>query len=198
MSGKRGRARAVFLDRDGTINREVDLLRDARHLRILPGAAEGIRKLKQLGFLTIVVTNQPVVARGWITEADVEALHRVLLSRLRKKGAVVDAVYYCPHHPDADVARYRIRCGCRKPRTGLIRKAIRSFKIDPSRSFLVGDSTRDILAGKRAGLTTILVTTGYGGRDGRHDVCSDAVAGGLREAARLIARLAGRRSRRSR
>lgn len=188
-----GRSRAVFLDRDGTINREVDVLRDLRQLRLLPGAAHAIRRLNRLGLRVIVITNQPVIARGWQDEAGVEEIHRVLSGRLLRRGARLDAIYYCPHHPHADRKEYRVRCRCRKPGTALIARAARDFGIDLSRSFLAGDSTGDILAGKRAGLTTLLVDTGHGGRDGKHVASPDYRVRNLREAARIIASLHRRR-----
>src|SRR4029453_8039511 len=141
------RPRAVFLDRDGTINRVVDLLRRLGQLRLLPGAAEGIRALNRMGYRVIVVTNQPVVARGWMTESRLRSIHRALEARLRRRGARLAAVFYCPHHPDADLPEYRIRCRCRKPATGLIRRAVRELGVATRGSFMVGDSTRDILAG---------------------------------------------------
>ena len=183
-------SRAVFLDRDGTINREVNVLRSVRQLRLLPGAAWAIRSLNRRGFLVIVITNQPVIARGWLTEEEVEEIHRVLARRLRRSGAVLDAVYSCPHHPKADRIAYRSRCRCRKPATGLITRAARDFGIDLYRSFLVGDSTRDILAGKRAGVGTVLVETGHGAKDGRYAVMPDRRSKDIRAAARLIASLA--------
>ncbi|PYQ11380.1 MAG: HAD family hydrolase [Acidobacteria bacterium] len=182
-------ARAVFLDRDGTIIREVNHLRDRRQLRLLPRAADGIRAFNRLGYRVIVITNQPVVARGWVSEVQLQSIHRTLLERLARRGARLDAIYYCPHHPDANLARYRVRCRCRKPGTALIRRAMRRFGIRSERSFMVGDGTRDMLAGRRAGLTTVLVGTGYAGRDGSYEVRSDYGVRDLREAARLVRRL---------
>lgn len=180
--------RAVFLDRDGTLNKEVDVLRDVKQLRIFPGAARAIGTLNRLGFLVIIVTNQPVIARGWLTEKEVDAIHEVLLERLRKKSARVDAIYYCPHHPNANVKRYRMKCTCRKPNTGLFLKAAKEFNINLKKSFTVGDMMWDILAGKRAGVTTILIKTGYGGKDGKLavDVVPDYTAKNLYDAVRII------------
>ena len=178
--------KAVFLDRDGTINKEVDNLCDVRDLRILPGVAGAIKKLNNLGFLTIIITNQPVVSRGWLTEKEINEIHAVLIKRLGKRGAKIDAVYFCPHHPDAQVKKYRLHCKCRKPNIGMIQKAVKRFKIDMRKSFMVGDSTRDILAGKRAKLTTILVKTGYKGKDGKYNVKPDFLAKNLNGAVRII------------
>lgn len=180
------RNRAVFLDRDGTINREVDILRRVGQLRILPGAAKAIKEINKLGFLAIIITNQAVIARGWRTEKELDQIHAVLVRRLAKSGAKIDAIYYCPHHPEANLKKYRVRCRCRKPKPGMIMKAARKFGVDPRRSFMVGDHTGDILAGKRAGAKTILVQTGYAGKDGRSDVKPDFMAKDLTEAVRII------------
>lgn len=178
--------KAVFLDRDGVINREVDVLRNLKQLRLLSGVARAIRELNKLGFLIIVVTNQPVIARGWLTEEEVDAIHNVLIKRLVQKGARIDAIYYCPHHPNANLKKYRRRCQCRKPNIGLIKKAVEKFEINVKISFMIGDSTGDILTGKRAGLQTILVETGYAGKDGKYNVKPDFVIKNLSEAIKII------------
>ncbi len=180
--------KAVFLDRDGTINKEVNLLRNLKQLKILPKAAEAIRKINQLGFLVVVITNQAVVARGWLTEKGVDEIHAVLIKRLAKKGAKIDAIYYCPHHPEANFKKYRVKCRCRKPNLGMILKAAKKFKINFKKSFMVGDHTRDILTGHRASLKTILVKTGYAGKDGYHDIKPDFTAKNLFEAVKIIKR----------
>ena len=178
--------RAVFLDRDGTINYEVDNLRRLKDLRVLPGTARAIKKMNRLGFLAVVVTNQPVVSRGWLTERELDRIHAVLVRRLGKKGAKLDAIYYCPHHKDAQIKKYRVLCKCRKPEIGLIVKAAKKWKIDLKKSFMVGDSTRDVLAGKKAKMKTILVKTGYAGKDGKYKVKPDFLAKNLVQAAKII------------
>lgn len=178
--------KAVFLDRDGVINKEVDVLRDLKQLRLLPGVARVIRQLNKLGFLIIVVTNQPVIARGWLTEEEVDDIHNVLIKRLSQKGAQIDAIYYCPHHPNANLKKYRRRCQCRKPNIGLIKKAVKKFKINIKKSFMIGDSTADILAGQRAGLQTILVETGYAGKDGKYNIKPNFIIKNLSEAIKII------------
>jgi len=183
--------RAVFLDRDGTINREVDHLRRIEQLRLLPGVAEALRRIRRMGYRIIIVTNQAAVARGLINERGVREIHRVLAERLRRQGAEVDAIYYCPHHPTEGSRRYRRACACRKPGTGLLRRGIKVFGIDSRKSFMVGDKTQDILTGKRAGMKTILVRTGYAGSDGLHEVTPDFTVRDLRAAAELIARRRG-------
>ena len=186
MAKKLPKTKAVFLDRDGTINVEVDILRRLDQLKILPGAARAIKKLNRLGFLVVVITNQSVVARGWMTEKEVDQVHAVLIRRLSKHSARIDAVYFCPHHQNADLKRYRIKCRCRKPNVGMIMRAVRRFNIDRGQSFMVGDATVDILAGKRAGLKTISVATGHAGKDGKYKVKPDFTAKNLLQAAKII------------
>jgi mannose-1-phosphate guanylyltransferase/phosphomannomutase len=180
--------RAVFLDRDGTIIKEIGYLtlRDIGRVRFFKGAAEAIKKLNQLGFIVVVVTNQPVVARGLATEKEIDKIHAILVNRLAKKGAKIDAIYSCPHHPEATLPKYRVRCRCRKPNIGMIMKAAKKFTINLKKSFIVGDRTADIAAGQRAGVTVVLVKTGYGGKDGKYDGKPDFVARNLREAVEII------------
>ena len=180
---------AVFLDRDGTIVREVDYLRSTRYLRLLPGAAGAIRQLNLAGYVVVVATNQSGIARGLLTEDDLEGIHRTLIERLAKRGARIDAIYYCPHHPEAPVERYRRRCRCRKPQAGMLARAARDLKLDLSRSVAVGDSARDIEAGRRAGCRTVLVRTGYGAK-AEADLAQppDHIASNLSQAASWIVR----------
>jgi len=145
--GKRG----VFLDRDGVIIRQVDLLTNLAKVKILPGAAEAIRRLNRLGFPVIVITNQPVIARGLIPEEGIAKMNQAIGKRLARSGARVDAWYVCPHHPKATLSQYRKRCGCRKPGAKMLRDGARDLKLDLKRSWMVGDSLIDIVAGKRAG-----------------------------------------------
>jgi histidinol-phosphate phosphatase family protein len=185
----RGKRRAVFLDRDGTINREVDVLRRLKQLRLLPNVSRAIRDLNRFGYLVVVITNQPVVARGWITEKYLREIHGDLTRRLARSGAWIDAIYYCPHHPNANLKKYRMACSCRKPEIGMIKNAAKDLNIKLDRnSFFVGDSSRDMLAGKRAKLTTILVKTGYAGADGKYDAKPDYVAKNLLAAVGIIKR----------
>ena len=153
---------AVFLDRDGTIVSERDYLRSVSEMRLLPGAALAIRQLNRAGFAVVIATNQSGVARGLLSESDLEHIHRVLRERLGRRGAKLDGIYYCPHHPAAALRRYRRRCRCRKPSPGLLLRAARELGLDLARSFAVGDSARDLAAGRRAGCRTVLVRTGYG------------------------------------
>lgn len=180
--------RAVFLDRDGVINEEVDLLYRCDQLRLIPGAAEGIRLLNEAGLKVIVVTNQPVVARGLCTEHDIETIHNRLRQMLAREQARLDAVYFCPHHENADLAEYRMVCPDRKPGAGMLQRAARDFGLDLRSCYMVGDRTVDIQAGRDAGCRTILVSTGYAGGDAKHDVVADAVCDDLKQAAETIVR----------
>ena len=179
--------RAVFLDRDGTIIRQVNDLHRWDQVRLLPHAADGIRILNKLGFVVLVVSNQPIVARGRITEADVKELHEKLCARLARRGAHIDGVYFCPHHPNANVKKYRKVCACRKPNPGMFLAGARKFDVDLKGSYTIGDHSRDILAGKKAGVTTILLTAGQAGKDALHDVRADVEATTLYAAARTLA-----------
>ena len=164
-SGKRGTIGAVFLDRDGTVIRQVELMHQVKDMSVLPGVSKALKLLNDRGIPVILVTNQPVVARGISSEEEVSIVHEELKRRLKRKGARIDAIYFCPHHPNATMARYRERCSCRKPEPGMILLAAKEHGIDLKYSVMIGDTTQDIEAGHRAGVRTILVQTGHGGRD---------------------------------
>lgn len=153
---------AVFLDRDGTINEEVGYLDHIDKLRLIPGAAEAIRLLNDSGFKVVVVTNQSGVARGLFTETFVVEVHRALAELLESRGARIDRFDYCPHHPTEGTGRYRQACPCRKPEPGMLLKAAATLDIDLGRSYVVGDTPRDLEAARRVGAQGILVRTGYG------------------------------------
>lgn len=184
-------AKAVFLDRDGTINKEVNYLHRVEDFRLLPSAAAAIKKLNNMGFLTVIVSNQSGIARGILDEETLDEIHAVLIKRLAKRNAKITAIYYCPHHPlEAKLEKHRIFCKCRKPNTGLVKKAVKEFKIDLKKSFIIGDMTSDIKMGKNAGLRTILVNTGYAGKDGKHDIKPDFKAKNLAGAVEIIKKYA--------
>lgn len=151
-ASRRGR-RAVFLDRDGTMANDVDYCRRPEAFRLFPGVANAIARLNRAGFVVVVVTNQSGVARRLLTVRTLQAIHQKLRRDLRRAGARVDAIYYCPHHPDDG-------CDCRKPRTGLLRRAAEAFKLSMADSYMIGDRGCDIDAGHAAGCQTILVRTG--------------------------------------
>lgn len=153
---------AVFLDRDGTICEEVGYLDHPDKLKLIPGSAEAIRKLREAGFWVFVTTNQSGVARGYFAESVVHLVHARLDTLLAEAGARVDAYFYCPHHPKAVLEEYRRECRCRKPNTGMIEQAVAHFPVELDRSFTVGDKLSDCEFGRNAGLTPVLVRTGYG------------------------------------
>lgn len=157
--GGRGR-RAVFLDRDGVLIADTHHLRSADQLCVLPGVPEALVRLRAAGWALIVATNQSVVARGWVSEEELRQVHRVLLAILRERGASLDAIYYCPHHPEGAVPEYRVVCECRKPNPGMVLRAAAELGLDLSASVMVGDAASDIEAGRRAGCRTVLVRTG--------------------------------------
>jgi D,D-heptose 1,7-bisphosphate phosphatase len=168
----RHQRRAVFLDRDGTLNVEVNHLRSSSQLVLLPGAADAVRMINRAGLLAVGVTNQPVIARGDVTWPELHRIHATLDHLLGVGNAYLDRMYICPHHPDkgftGEVPELKIDCDCRKPRTGLIDQAVRELCIARSGSWMVGDSSSDIRAGLLAGLRTILVRTGHAGLDGKY------------------------------
>lgn len=155
-----GLVAAVFVDRDGVLVRDVDLLQRAEDIEILPGVPAALRRLHEAGLQVVVVTNQPVVARGLLTERQVEDLQADIHQRLRAAGGHVDAFYYCPHHPNANVPAYRTACECRKPRPGMLERAARERGLDLGTSTIVGDRPTDVAAGRRAGCRAVLVETG--------------------------------------
>jgi D-glycero-D-manno-heptose 1,7-bisphosphate phosphatase len=154
--------RAVFLDRDGTINEEKEYLHRVEDFAFIPGAPQAIRRLREAGFLVIVVTNQSGVARGYFSVDAVHRLHRHLQEELAKSGAAVDGFYLCPHHPREGVGEFRIDCSCRKGNPGMLLQAAADHAVDLAASFMVGDKAADIEAGLRAGCRPLLVLTGYG------------------------------------
>ena len=154
--------RAIVMDRDGTVCDEVGYVNHVSRIRLLPRSAAAIRMAREAGFVTVVVTNQAGVARGYFEEALVHRVHDRLREMLAAEGASVDAIYHCPHHPDAGEPPYRRDCDCRKPRPGMLLRARDELRIDLARSYMVGDSIRDVEAGRRVGATTVLVLTGYG------------------------------------
>ncbi|MBI4317861.1 MAG: HAD family hydrolase [Chloroflexi bacterium] len=159
-SDARSRKAAVFLDRDGVLLEDVNFLTSPSEIRLLPGVTRALRALQD-HFCVVVVTNQSGVARGLLTEADLLAIHLDLVRRLDAAGAVVDALYYCPHLPEAKVPEYRVECECRKPKPGMLRRAERDWNIDLARSFIVGDSPRDVEAGRRVGVKGTLLGAGH-------------------------------------
>jgi D,D-heptose 1,7-bisphosphate phosphatase len=183
---------AIFLDRDGILNVEKGHLRTPEELELLPGVGSALRALRQAGFRLIVLTNQPVIARGEATETEVAAIHRKLEWELGKEGAYLDAIYLCPHHPDrgfpGERTELKTRCECRKPGTKLFEQACHDSRIDAANSWMIGDQSRDIEMARRAGLRSVLVHTGAAARDGRFSSAPDHIADDLIAAAAVILR----------
>ena len=179
----KNKQKCIFLDRDGTINVFKGLIDKEELFELEKGICSGIRKLNESGFLVIVITNQPVVARGMCEEDDVKHIHKKMQVLLGEQGAYVDDIVYCPHHPDKgypeENQEYKIVCECRKPAIGMITKMVEKYNIDLSQSYFIGDSTVDIQTGKNAGLKTILLKTGQAGLDGKYDVAADYTAENL-------------------
>jgi D-glycero-D-manno-heptose 1,7-bisphosphate phosphatase len=153
---------AVFIDRDGTINEQMGYINHVSRFKILPRVPQAIRMLNRHGFLVLVVSNQSGVARGYYPMDLVETIHHLMVARIKEKQGVIDGVFFCPHHPAGSVKEFSRECNCRKPKTGLIEQACKSFEIDLRRSFVVGDMYTDIELAHRAGLKGVLVKTGYG------------------------------------
>ncbi len=153
--------RAVFLDRDGTVNVEVGYLSDLNQLQLIPGAGTAIKRLNEKGFKVVLVTNQSGVARGYFSESFVLETHVLLKQMLLQEGANIDGIYYCPHHPKAGNSHYTKECDCRKPGTGMINRAARDLRIDVNKSFVIGDKWSDVELGQRAGARSILVKSGF-------------------------------------
>lgn len=153
--------KAIFLDRDGTINEYCGFLTNIDDFRLIDGVAEAIAKINQSEYLAIVVSNQPVIARGEVSEEELRHIHDKMETLLGEKGAYIDGLYYCPHHPDSgfpgERKEYKIQCDCRKPKPGMLIKAAEDFNIDLNASWMIGDSENDMLAGKAAGCGTILI-----------------------------------------
>ncbi len=184
--------RAVFLDRDGTLIKEVSQhgLANIEQLELISGAAEAVHELNQSGLRAVLVTNQPVVANGFCTEADIQRIHNKLESLLGREHAFLDRIYWCPHHPEkgfpGERPELKIDCDCRKPKPGMLLRAARELNIDLANSCMIGDTTTDVLAAKNAGVKSILVRTGHAGRDGKQSAEPDFVFDTLNEAVRFV------------
>lgn len=175
----RNKQKAIFLDRDGTINKYVGFLRDIDDFELLPGVSDAIKMINSSGYLAIVVTNQPVIARGEVSFEELQDIHNKMETLLGNDGAYLDAIYYCPHHPhkgyDGEIKDLKIECECRKPKPGMINKAALDFNIDLSESWMIGDGENDILSGKAAGCKTILI----GNEDFGQDFSVDSLLGAI-------------------
>jgi histidinol-phosphate phosphatase family protein len=190
MGSLEEKQRAVFIDRDGTLNEERDGVLRPEDLRLNAGVAEAIYRLNRQGIRAVVVTNQPVIAKGFCSEADVRRVHAKMETLLGQKHAFLDRIYYCPHHPEkgfpGERPELKIACECRKPGIGMILRARDELNIDLSQSWMIGDTTTDIETARRAGLKSILVRTGYAGWDRKYPVTPDFTFDRFGEAVDLI------------
>jgi D-glycero-D-manno-heptose 1,7-bisphosphate phosphatase len=188
----------VFIDRDGTLNEEVGYVNHLDRLRLLPRSTEAVRLLNDADLATILVTNQSGVARGYFPEKLVREVNAQIERLLAAEGARLDAVYYCPHHPDVGPPGLRVDCDCRKPRTGMLERGARELGVDLAQSYMVGDTLRDVECGQTAGALAIMVRTGYGQGEleyhpKRDCVIPDYTAADLLDAAAwIVARERGR------
>ncbi|MCI9618490.1 MAG: HAD-IIIA family hydrolase [Dorea sp.] len=186
----KNKQKCVFLDRDGTINKYEGLLYQNDKFELIAGVAGAIQRLNTSVYLVIVVTNQPVVARGLCSEEDVKEIHRKMQVKLGEEGAYLDDIVFCPHHPDKGYVEenslYKMVCGCRKPDIGMIVFMAEKYNIDLTESYIVGDSTVDIQTGINAGMKTILVKTGQAGGDGKYEAQPDYIADNLEKAVEYI------------
>ena len=184
--------RAIFLDRDGTLNKEGGFVTKPEQIELLPGVEESVRLLNKSPFLTICITNQPVIARGDVDFTGLEAIHARLDTLLGLEGAYLDDLIFCPHHPDkgfsGEMPEYKLVCDCRKPEPGMLIVAAKRYNIDLSRSYMVGDSTADIAAGKAAGCRTVGLKTGIALTDDKYKAVPDVVCEDLLVAVKLILR----------
>ena len=182
--------KAIFLDRDGTINEHIPFLVDKEKFRLIDGVSDAIKKINTSDYLCIVVTNQPVIARGECTFENLKDIHKRMETLLGRDGAYIDGLYFCPHHKDkgfpGEVVELKFDCDCRKPKIGMLLKAVQDYNIDLSNSIVIGDSTLDIKMAENAGCRSILVKTGQAGLDNKYEVTPDEVAEDLLDAVNII------------
>ena len=182
--------KAVFFDRDGTINEYVGFLRNISDFKLLEGVSNAIKKINNSNYLSLVATNQPVIARGEVSYQELDEIHKKMETELGKNGAYLDDIFFCPHHPDkgfeGEISELKIDCECRKPKIGMLKQAAEKYNIDLNQSWYIGDTTVDIQTGKNAGMKTILVNTGVAGKDGKYTVTPDYIANDLLSAVNYI------------
>ena len=179
--------KAVFLDRDGTINKEANYLSHPGQIELISGSAEGIKLLNENGFTVVVITNQSGVARGIIEEEKLPLIKDRLCCLLEEKGAKIDGYYYCPHYPDGKIEKYALKCDCRKPEPGMLRQAAEDLDIELKGSYVVGDKACDLKLGKNVGAVAIMVRTGYGESEvENYEPSPDYIAENLFDAAQWI------------
>ena len=182
--------KAIFLDRDGTINVHIPFLVNKEDFKLIDGVSEAIKLINGSEYLCIVVTNQPIIARGESTVENLNEIHKRMETLLGKDGAYIDGLYYCPHHPDkgfeGEIPELKINCDCRKPKTGMLLQAAKDYNIDLSKSIMIGDTTLDIKMAENAGMKSILVLTGEAGKDNKYNASANIVADNLLTAIKMI------------
>ena len=186
----KNKQKVIFLDRDGTLNRYVGFLRNASEVELESKVAEAVRLINESEYLAIVITNQPVIARGECSFEELERIHNRIYTLLGEKGAYLDGLYFCPHHPDSgfegEVKELKIRCECRKPKIGMLKKAEKEFNVDFSQSWMIGDTNIDVQMGINGGLHTVLLQTGDPNKAGKCQVSADYDAPDLLDAVKYI------------
>ncbi len=186
----KNKQRAIFLDRDGTMNVSKGFISKAEDLELIPGTIEAVKAINKSGALAIVITNQPVIARGECSFEELHNIHNKLKTLLGEKGAFVDDIFYCPHHTDkgfeGEVPELKFDCECRKPKTGMVMNAVEKYNIDLSQSYMVGDSTMDLETARNARVKSVLVNTGFAGNDGKYSRKCDIEAKDLLDAVEKI------------
>lgn len=190
------RGAAVFVDRDGTLIREVGYLRRVDQVEILPGVPEALALLREFGFKAVMVTNQSAVARGWLSEDELGRIHGALNAELALSGVSLDGIYYCPHHPTEGIDPYRLECRCRKPGTGMVERACAELRLDCAASYVVGDQESDMELAARVGAAAVLIN-GENGPTSEIDIKPAALARDFLTAARWIVGQADRRVKRA-
>lgn len=182
--------KAIFLDRDGVINYEGDIVDKPEKFRFLPGVPEAIKAINKSDYLAVVVTNQPIIAKGFASEEQVQEVHNYFETLLGQRSAYVDRIYYCPHHPErghiGERKEYKISCICRKPAIGMIESAVSDMNIDLSESYIIGDQTVDIMTGINANIKTILIREGFAGSDKKYDCTPNYEFKNISEAVQYI------------
>ncbi len=189
-NSKKYKRPAIFIDRDGTLIRKVNLLHKDSDLELFSFSASAVRKINNSDFLSILVTNQPVVARNLCDVSAIIRIHNRLETLLGREGIYLDEIYFCPHHPNKGFPEenkvFKIDCDCRKPKIGMIKRAVKEYNIDIESSWFIGDTSTDIKTGKNARMKTILVRTGEGGKDNKFDVSPEYVVDNIEDAVNII------------
>jgi len=178
--------KAIFLDRDGTINVDKEYIYKVEDFEFEEGAVKGLKILQSLGYQLIIITGQSGIGRGYYSEEDYHKFMDHMHLQLARHNLLIDGEYFCSHHPEKGIGKYKIDCNCRKPKTGMLEQAVKDFDIDLKESWVIGDKTDDIEMGRIASCKTILVKTGKAGKDGNYKVSPDYIVNNLEESAKII------------